>query len=59
MAVRRHALIQALRRTLQTIEEREKLSSGDPTLAELKRSIVQSLAELEGREEMREAVDGG
>lgn len=53
MALRRHALMQALRRTLQTIEEREKLMPDDATLAELKRSIVQSLAELEGREEGR------
>ncbi|HET7346424.1 MAG TPA: hypothetical protein VFJ10_03795 [Acidobacteriaceae bacterium] len=49
--VRRHALMQALRRTLQSIEEREKLTPDDATLAELKRSIVQTLAELEGREE--------
>jgi hypothetical protein len=49
--VRRHALVQALRRTLQSIEEREKLTPDDATLAELKRSIVQTLAELEGREQ--------
>lgn len=43
--------MQALRRTLQSIEEREKLTPDDATLAELKRSIVQTLAELEGREQ--------
>ena len=43
--------MQALRRTLQSIEEREELMPDDATLAELKRSIVQALAELEGREE--------
>jgi len=53
--VRRHALMQALRRTLQSIEEREKLTPDDATLAELKRSIVQTLAEVEGREQTAES----
>lgn len=47
--------MQALRRTLQSIEEREKLTPDDATLAELRRSIVQTLAELEGREQAAES----
>lgn len=48
---RRARLIHALQRTLRSIEDREKLTPDDATIRELKRSIVQTLAELEGREE--------
>ncbi|HLJ77966.1 MAG TPA: hypothetical protein VKT75_11170 [Acidobacteriaceae bacterium] len=48
---RRSSLIQALRRTLRSIEDREKLTPEDATLRELKRSIVQTLAELDARED--------
>ena len=52
-ASRRSRLIQALQRTLRSIEEREMLTPDDATLRELKRSIVQTLAELDGREDGR------
>lgn len=50
---RRSSLIHALQRTLRSIEEREKLTPEDASIRELKRSIVQMLAELEGREDAR------
>lgn len=46
---RRSRLIEALQRTLRSIEERERLTPDDTTLRELKRSIVQTLADLDGR----------
>ena len=51
----RPRLIQALRRTLRSIEEQERLAPEDANLRELKRSIVQTLAELDSRSEKTEA----
>lgn len=48
---RRSSLIQALQRTLRSIESHEKLTPDDATLRDLKRSIVQTLAELDARED--------
>lgn len=50
----RPRLIQALRRTLDSIEQQERLAPEDANLRELKRSIVQTLAELDSRGERTE-----
>jgi hypothetical protein len=47
MASRRPTLIETLRRSLSQIEEREKLRPNDPSLLELKRSILRTIAELQ------------
>lgn len=44
---RRPTLIETLRRTVEQIEEREKIHSDDPSLIELKRSVIRRIAELE------------
>jgi hypothetical protein len=44
---RRPTLIETLRRTVEQIEEREKLNPLDPSLIELKRSVIRKIAELE------------
>jgi hypothetical protein len=46
-------LVDALRATLQQIEQSEKVSRDDRTLARLKRHILLTLADLE-REEIQE-----
>lgn len=51
---RRATLILALQRTLRSIEDREKLTPDDATLRELKRSILQTLAELDERAQNKE-----
>lgn len=52
---RRTALIQALQRTLHSIEDQEMLTPKDATIRELKRSIVQTLAELDSRAQPAES----
>jgi hypothetical protein len=44
---RRPTLIQALRQTLERIQEREQLTPDDPALLRLKQSILSSITELE------------
>lgn len=43
----RPTLIQALRLSLERIEEREQLKPDDPVLLQLKQSILTSITELE------------
>lgn len=47
VARRRPTLIQALRQTLERIQEREQLTPDDPALLRLKQSIISSITELE------------
>jgi hypothetical protein len=44
---RRPTLVETLRRTVEQIEEREKIHPDDPSLIELKRSVIRKIAELE------------
>ena len=43
-------LVSLLRQTLKRLENDEKLSSSDPALLELKRSILRALSELVQRQ---------
>jgi hypothetical protein len=44
-----HSLIEALRSALEQLERTEEISSDDPALRELKRSILLMIAELESK----------
>lgn len=57
MPRRRSTLIQALRLFLERIQEREHLKPDDPSLLQLKQSILTSIAELELEETRRESED--